>query len=302
MKFRILEQYSANRDTSAGERLLTLRQTGMVRDYCKEFKSLAMNAPELSEDVLELAFMIGLKAKIRAGVKMFDPRGLQKMMEMAKKVEDWSVEEDPGPTKGGKSSGSGPSSFSPKPNSSGSGPQLTRTKPNPSPPSPNVRGNEKATNHGRLKPPFRRLTPEEVARWKAEGLCFKCDEKFHRNHLCAKPELTVLLLHADGTETELLEEQCEVEEAVEEEVEAVVSEVSINSVVGLTSPRTMKLRGTIEREGVVVLIDSGASHNFISEKLVAKLGLCTSETSHYGVLVAGGVKVRGKEVIEGVEL
>ena len=164
MKFRILEQYSANRDTSAGERLLTLRQTGTVRDYCKEFKSLAMNAPELSEDVLELAFMIGLKAKIRTGVKMFDPRGLQKMMEMAKKVEDWSVEEDPGPTKGGKSSGSGPSSFSTKPNSGGSGPQLTRTKPNPSPPTPNVRGNEKATNHGRLKPPFRRLTPEEVAR------------------------------------------------------------------------------------------------------------------------------------------
>lgn len=142
-----------------------------------------------------------------------------------------------------------------------------------------------------------------MAKWIAEGLCFKCDEKFHRNHLCAKPELTVLVTNANGTETELTEEPRElVEEVVEDEVEAVVAEVSINSVVGLTSPRTMKLRGSIGDETVVVLIDNGASHNFISEKLVAKLGLSTNDTSRYEVLVAGGMKVHGRGIIEGVEL
>ena len=36
--------------------------------------------------------MIGLKPKIRAGVKMFEPRGLKKMMSTARKVEEWTGE------------------------------------------------------------------------------------------------------------------------------------------------------------------------------------------------------------------
>lgn len=205
-----------------------------------------MNAPELSEEVLELAFMVGLKSKIRAGVKMFEPRGLQKMMEMAKKVEDWSAEEEPASGKGSKPNNGAQSGVSTKPSYGGFGSNKPKTVPAQTNPSTKVTTGKGTTTHGRLKPPFRRLTPEEVAKWIAEGLCFKCDEKFHRNHLCAKPELTVLVTHANGTETELTEEPREVmEEEVADEVEAVVAEVSINSVVGLTSPRTMKLRGRI---------------------------------------------------------
>lgn len=81
-----------------------------------------------------------------------------------------------------------------------------------------------------------------MERWKAEGLCFKCDEKFHPNHQCPQAQLKVLLLHVNGDKDELLEEPCELEEG-DEGVEARVAEVSLNFVVGLTSPRMMKLWG-----------------------------------------------------------
>lgn len=63
-----------------------------------------------------------------------------------------------------------------------------------------------------------------------------------------------------------------------------LAELSLNLVVGLSSPKTMKLRGSLQKEDVIVFIDSGASHNFVSLQLVNKLGLNTEETRGYGVI------------------
>ena len=46
------------------------------------------------------------------------------------------------------------------------------------------------------------------------------------------------------------------------------AELSLNLMVGISTPKTMKLRGQIEGQEVVVLIDCGTSHNFISLDLV----------------------------------
>lgn len=55
------------------------------------------------------------------------------------------------------------------------------------------------------------------------------------------------------------------------------TEVSLNSVVGLSNPRTMKIRGKINEKDVVVLVDPGATHNFVSLSIVGSLGLVVYE-------------------------
>ncbi|KAA0033061.1 ty3-gypsy retroelement transposase [Cucumis melo var. makuwa] len=58
---------------------------------------------------------------------------------------------------------------------------------------------------------------------------------------------------------------------------------------------TMKVRGKLQNEEVVILIDCGDTHNFVSEKLVKQLQLPIKETPHYGEkflpLELGGVDI-----------
>ncbi|CAA7053502.1 unnamed protein product [Microthlaspi erraticum] len=286
LKRRVLVQFSDDFKSSAGEQLMTLRQDGSVKDYCKEFIAIATNAPGLAEDVLEMAFRIGLNPRILAGMKMLNPRGLEKMMSAARRVEEWDEAEDfrSGPLRGGAEKWSR--------NSSG---RFAAANPKPSS-HPGQGG--KAPPHNRLKPPFRRLTPAELAKWKAEGLCFKCDEKFVYPHQCAKRELMVLLVLEDGSE-ELL--TCDWEEDPALEMME-IAELSLNSIAGISSPHTIKLIGTIEGEPVVVMIDSGTSHNFVSESMLGRLGLVPETIGGYGVRTGGGITVKGKGVCRNVKL
>ena len=66
----------------------------------------------------------------------------------------------------------------------------------------------------------------------------------------------------------------------------------LNFVVGFSTPRTMKLRGTIANQEVMVLIDCGASHNFSAE-LVDKLRLPSVGTHSFRVLLGTELSVKG---------
>lgn len=94
------------------------------------------------------------------------------------------------------------------------------------------------------------------------------------------------------------------EEAIEEEkllVDELV-ELSMNSVVGLTAPHTMKVKGKFLKEEVVVLIDCRASYNFISMDLVRKLCLPGTKALGYWVIMGTGLAMQGAGVCKGVQL
>lgn len=95
----------------------------------------------------------------------------------------------------------------------------------------------------------------------------------------------------------VLKDEEDMEEGVSQEeatnVIEGVAEVSLNFVVGLITPKTMKLRGQIGSQAVVVLIDFGATHNFISTELAKKLELPLAKTEGYGVIMGTGLSVKG---------
>lgn len=251
--------------------------------------------------------MNGLKPKIKAGVKMMSVRGLEKVMDAAKLVEDWSeggetTEEttETSSKTGCVTSGRHQAQTNKPAQSTGQSPNLNKGRPTSNGTTASSNPQTKP-NHNRLKPPFRRLTPAEVAKWKAEGLCYRCDEKYIYPHRCAQPEVVVLMVLEDGTEIDVSNYSVELEEEeIAEEVE--VAAISISSIVGISSTRTIKLKGKLMGREVVVLIDNGATYNFVSKELVTQLKLQTDRTRGYSVMTAGGVTFKGAGLCSELEL
>lgn len=86
-----------------------------------------------------------------------------------------------------------------------------------------------------------------------------------------------------------------------EEIAPVLCCLSLKSFLGKHSPRTTKLIGMLGKSKLVVLIDSGASHNFLTPTLAAKLKLLVCEDSRLEVRLGNGVSVHGTGVCKDVQ-
>lgn len=84
--------------------------------------------------------------------------------------------------------------------------------------------------------------------------------------------------------------------------EEVAAEVSLCSVIGLTNPKTMKIKGEIGGQQVIIMIDPGATHNFISLKTVEQLGIPITKTGGFRVSLGNGEAVKGSGACKGVML
>ena len=71
---------------------------------------------------------------------------------------------------------------------------------------------------------------------------------------------------------------------------------------GLNNPGTMNVKGKVKNEEVIVLIDCGVTHNFISKKLVTALNLPLKTTTNSGVILGSGTTIKGKGVCGKVEV
>lgn len=107
--------------------------------------------------------------------------------------------------------------------------------------------------------------------------------------------------HPGEEEVELEGEGCP-EEPVSEMESMDPPEVSLNSVLGIDTPRTMKMKGEILSQDVVVMIDPRATHNFISNQTVQKLTLPITPTKEFGVTLGTGEAVQGRGKCQSVVL
>ncbi|GJY25705.1 retrotransposon gag domain, retroviral aspartyl protease, partial [Tanacetum coccineum] len=121
-----------------------------------------------------------------------------------------------------------------------------------------------------------------------KGLCFLFNEKFAPEHRC-KPS-TFSLLEVSNYNEQLVDREVEAneneyEEGINQQDRA---EISFHAILGKTSGTTMKAEGTLEDRKVLIMVDSGSTHNFISASLMKQLGLKVSMVPSFGVQIGNG--------------
>lgn len=137
----------------------------------------------------------------------------------------------------------------------------------------------------------RRLTPDEVEYYRKHGLCFHCKEKFV-GHTCEKKQLLLIDVQY-GSDNETSDT---------ENLEPKITTCVLFGTPAPKSIKTMKVLGSIKNCPVVILIDSGNSHNFVDSVLVKTINGQLKTAHYFSVKIADGGKVNTTGSLEAVSL
>jgi hypothetical protein len=267
--------------------LFKLKQTTSVAEYQREFERLCNRVTGLSPIAIDDCFVSGLKFHIQNDLAIHRPTNISQAIGLAKLIESKFL-------------------------ASRSAPSLTSKFPPPKPPllpTPSQKllpNSSTPTSHL----PIRRLSPAEMQLRRSKGLCFNCDERFHKGHRC-NPQFLLLLypdeidpthdpLYAlfttdipDPAQTpspsSLLPTRPEPDpNPPPTQTESELFHLSLQAATGQPSPRTLRFTASINNHSVTVLVDSGSSHNIIQPRIASFLNLPIQPLSAFTVMVGNG--------------
>ncbi|KAJ9564989.1 hypothetical protein OSB04_000955 [Centaurea solstitialis] len=321
VKFKraLIERYGGRKSDNPFEELKDLSQTGSVDEFIDEFEYISSQVNRLPEEQYLGYFLGGLRSDIRLRVRTFNPTNRIQAMKLARDVEselqgvaihrnvtqrNWN---------GGRTSGSGAIVKANYGSSSDSGMGQRGFGPGSSsgvvglnkPPTPKpftipqmvppLKAIPGGRREGEKNRGVKHLPYAELMDRKTKGLCFRCGERYHPLHQCADRQLRMVILGDDEQLNEAGEViAIEIREREEEE-----EKLECNSI-GLfawteqrvtKNSNTIRVQGTIKGVPVEVLVDSGASHSFVSPHIVTTLALPVECRRKLGVRLGDGHRV-----------
>ncbi|MCH79728.1 Ty3/gypsy retrotransposon protein, partial [Trifolium medium] len=297
LKLALLERYGGHGDGDVYEQLTELKQTGTVEEYIVEFEYLIAQIPKLPDKQFRGYFIHGLKSEIKGKVRSLIAMGevsRLKLLQIARAVEkEVKGSSGVGLNRGfrsglGRGGRNGPdwSLIKNKETSNNGGVRSNLNGPKND--KPNQGGDRR--RGGPRDRGFTHLSYNELMDRKQKGLCFKCGGPFHPMHQCPDKQLRLLVIE-DEEEEEGEARVLAME--VEEEEENEKGEMSVLELhhIAHENHQTMKFQGTIYGVEVLILIDSGATHNFISQRLVHQLDWPIEGTPQMQVKLGNGVQI-----------
>ncbi|XP_073362615.1 uncharacterized protein [Aegilops tauschii subsp. strangulata] len=108
---------------------------------------------------------------------------------------------------------------------------------------------------------------------RANGLCYKCGEKFVPGHVCNQNAAGGAQLKAAEvlTTQEIISDT--VLDALVAGAQAECATISVNALSGAQNPKTIQLRALVQNKVVLILVDSGSTHTFVDKAFLEKISV-----------------------------
>lgn len=140
-------------------------------------------------------------------------------------------------------------------------------------------------------------------------LCFWCVTKCILSHKCAKLRKFHLVIEAQAklevepksSNSEEFQDCNEQLELGDQEPDSTSPVLSWHDLQGSQWHNIMKLSTYISQVEVIILMDSGSTHNFLYSKLVRRLSLLVEQASTLKVMMVNGVKSSTQGLCKGVQ-
>jgi hypothetical protein len=130
-------------------------------------------------------------------------------------------------------------------------------------------------------------------------LCYNCDDKYFSGHKCKEQNLFMAISKEISEEDEETPSMLESLESTDitppsnpTKVEPIIS---INSLTAFSTPQTLKLIGYIKHWKVIILVDSGNTHNFIHRCIAQKTHCYIHAVNNFQIMITncGSMKCGG---------
>jgi hypothetical protein len=139
---------------------------------------------------------------------------------------------------------------------------------------------------------IQKLNRVEMAERQLKGLCYNCDDKYFSGHKCKEQKLFMAIsedISEEYVETPLVSESPDITDITPPsdppEVEPIIS---LNALTGFSAPQTLKLIGYIKQQKVIILVDSGSTHNYIHCHIAHETHCYIHAVNNFQIMIANG--------------
>jgi hypothetical protein len=128
-----------------------------------------------------------------------------------------------------------------------------------------------------------KLTRAEMVGHKLKGLCYNFDDKKKLGHKCK--EQNIFMAISEDVEAPLVSVSPEPTDITPLEVELVIS---LNALTSFSALQTLKLISYIKHRKVIILVDSGSTHNFIHFRIAQETNCYIHAVNNFQIMIVNG--------------